>query len=171
MAIYNEMFDNHPEYMAAVHEGFRFDLDGKGPTGHPKEVTNPLPVYSWHEGQLSCRFNQKAIEEGAAKIGEPLTQLRQDAISFIGETAKRPDIEYSMDFQPGDIQWLNNYVILHSRTVYEDYDDPEQKRLLLRLWLNHAKARPLNFDFANKTLMGPRKGVKNRSATYRVEAE
>ncbi len=166
--IYNEILDQHPEHIQTVHEGYRFDLDGKGPTGHPKEVTNPLPIYSWCEGRLSCRYNQKAIEEGAAKIDEPLTEQQQAAVSFIGDTAIRPDIQYEMDFQPGDIQWLNNYVILHSRTAYMDHDDPAKKRLLLRLWLNHAKARPLNDDFANKALMGPRKGVKKRTATYEL---
>lgn len=166
--VYNEVFDQHPEYLPVIHQGFRFDLDGKGPTGHPLEVTNPLPIYSWCEGQLSCRYNQKAIEEGAEKIGAPLTELQQAAVSFIGETAVRPDLQYEMDFQPGDIQWLNNYVILHSRTGYVDHAGAEKRRLLLRLWLNHPKARPLDDDFANKALMGPRKGVKKRSATYEL---
>lgn len=166
--VYNELFDRHPDYLPVIHEGFRFDLDGKGPTGHPREVTNPLPIYSWCAGRLSCRYNQKAIEEGAQKIDAPLTALQQAAVSFIGDTAIRPDIQYEMDFRPGDIQWLNNYVILHSRTAYEDHDDPDRKRLLLRLWLNHPKARPLDDDFANKALMGPRKGVKKRAATYEM---
>lgn len=42
----------------------------------------------------------------------------------------------SMDFQPGDIQWLNNHMTMHSRTEYEDYPEPERRRWLLRLWLN-----------------------------------
>ena len=166
--VYNEVFDKHPEYLPVIHSGFRFDLDGKGPTGHPKEVTNPLPIFSWCDGQLSCRYNQKAIEEGAEKIDQPLNDLQQAAVAFIGDTAVRPDIQYEMDFRPGDIQWLNNYVILHSRTVYVDHGAADKKRLLLRLWLNHPKARPLDDDFANKALMGPRKGVKHRTPTYEL---
>jgi len=166
--VYNEVFDKHPEYLPVIHSGFRFDLDGKGPTGHPKEVTNPLPIFSWCDGQLSCRYNQKAIEEGAEKIDQPLNDLQQAAVAFIGDTAVRPDIQYEMDFRPGDIQWLNNYVILHSRTVYVDHGAADKKRLLLRLWLNHPKARPLEDDFANKALMGPRKGVKHRAPTYEL---
>ena len=166
--VYNEVFDKHPEFLPVIHSGFRFDLDGKGPTGHPKEVTNPLPIFSWCDGQLSCRYNQKAIEEGAEKIDQPLNDLQQAAVAFIGDTAVRPDIQYEMDFRPGDIQWLNNYVILHSRTVYVDHGAADKKRLLLRLWLNHPKARPLDDDFANKALMGPRKGVKHRAPTYEL---
>ena len=44
-----------------------------------------------------------------------------------------------MDFRPGDIQLLNNAVILHSREAYDDYDEPERKRHLLRLWLQRAR--------------------------------
>lgn len=165
-AIYNELLAQHPEFLPVLHRGFKYDLDGKGPTGHPKEVTHRIPVFSWHQGQLSCRFNQKAIEDGARKIGEPLTALEQAAVDFVGRTANRPDIELSMDFQPGDIQWLNNYVTLHSRTAFEDYEDPAKRRLLLRLWLNHPGARPLDDAFANKALNGPRRGVKQRAATY-----
>jgi len=41
-----------------------------------------------------------------------------------------------MDFQPGDLQLLNNSVILHSREAYDDHVEPERKRHLLRLWLS-----------------------------------
>jgi hypothetical protein len=40
-----------------------------------------------------------------------------------------------MDFRPGDIQFLNNRVVLHSRTDFVDHEEPDRKRLLLRLWL------------------------------------
>lgn len=168
MTIYNEIMAAHPEYLPALHRGFHFELDGKGPTGRPDEVTHRIPVYSWHEGYLACRFNQKAIEGGAVKAGTPLTPLQQAAVDAVGDLAERDDIKLSMDFEPGDIQWLNNHVILHSRTHYEDHLEPERRRLLLRLWLNHAGARPLDYDFANKALNGPRRGVLARPATYEL---
>jgi hypothetical protein len=40
-----------------------------------------------------------------------------------------------MEFRPGDIQLLKNSVILHKRTAYEDWEELERKRHLLRLWL------------------------------------
>ena len=103
------------------------------------------------------------------KAGIPLTGLEQAAVNFVGETAIREDVELSMIFEPGDIQWLNNSVILHSRGDFEDFEEENEKRLLLRLWLNHEGARPLNADFANKALNGPRKGVRPRSATYKPD--
>jgi hypothetical protein len=40
-----------------------------------------------------------------------------------------------MEFREGDIQLLNNAVILHAREAYEDDEDLDQRRHLLRLWL------------------------------------
>jgi len=33
------------------------------------------------------------------------------------------------------MQFINNYVVLHSRSAYEDWPELERKRHLLRLWL------------------------------------
>ncbi len=35
------------------------------------------------------------------------------------------------------MQFLKNAVILHARTEYEDWDEPDRKRDLLRLWLTN----------------------------------
>jgi alpha-ketoglutarate-dependent taurine dioxygenase len=52
-----------------------------------------------------------------------------------------PPFYLQMEFQPGDIQLLNNAKILHAREAYVDYDDPAKRRHLLRLWLTaHAFA-------------------------------
>lgn len=48
-----------------------------------------------------------------------------------------------MDFQPGDIQFLNNFVTLHTRREFDDWPEPERKRHLLRLWLSDPASRPL----------------------------
>jgi hypothetical protein len=45
-----------------------------------------------------------------------------------------------MEFRPGDIQWLKNSVILHARTEFQDFPEPERKRHLLRLWLTSRRA-------------------------------
>jgi hypothetical protein len=50
---------------------------------------------------------------------------------------------FEMSFAPGDIQFVNNHVIYHARTAFED--DPAQRadRLLLRLWLAMPNSRAL----------------------------
>ncbi|HTU39783.1 MAG TPA: TauD/TfdA family dioxygenase, partial [Acidimicrobiales bacterium] len=58
-----------------------------------------------------------------------------------------PDFNVYMDLQPGEMQFINNYHVLHGRTAYEDDVAAGYKRHLKRLWLaTHAlEERPPHF--------------------------
>jgi hypothetical protein len=43
--------------------------------------------------------------------------------------------------EPGQIQFLNNRVVVHGRTAYEDHDEPERRRHLVRLWVRAGDRR------------------------------
>ena len=161
MSIYNEILATHPEYLEPLTAGFNYDLIGKG-TKAVETTYNKVPVYSYYEGMLSCRFNKQQIELGAEKCGTPLSKLQQDAIDYVRELSVRDDLLLPIDFQPGDIQLLNNHNTLHSRSGYEDYPEPERKRFLFRLWLNIPNGRPLAPAFADRLNTGGRGGVTKR---------
>ena len=52
--------------------------------------------------------------------------------------------------EEGDIVLLNNYAVAHSRSAFEDWDEEDRKRHLLRLWLVLYDGRPLATDFDNR---------------------
>ena len=63
----------------------------------------------------------------------------------------------NIEFRPGDIQFLSDHYIMHSRTAYEDYPEPENRRHLLRLWLASDSAPALAdpyYEFMGKTASG-----------------
>lgn len=65
VAVYNRIHETRPDLLEPLLEGFHYDLVGKTLTAG--QVTrNRVPVYSWCEGLLSCRFNKQQIELGAA---------------------------------------------------------------------------------------------------------
>ena len=162
-AIYNEILAAAPHLVDALAAGFRIDLAGKGPTGAADEVTRArIPVFSWYAGRLSCRFNRKQIEDGQRKLGRSLSDKEQEAVETVERLALDPRFRLDMDFRPGDIQWLNNHAILHGRAGYRDSNDPERRRLLLRLWMNIPNGRPLAPTFADRLNTGPRGGVYAR---------
>jgi hypothetical protein len=74
------------------------------------------------------------------------------ALAAVESTANDPALYLDMEFRPGDMQLLKNSVILHKRTEYEDWDEPDRKRHLLRLWL----AAP-DFDDGDEQL---RRGIQ-----------
>ena len=45
--------------------------------------------------------------------------------------------------RPGEASFINNYEILHARTAFVDWDEPERRRLLYRLWLEGRPPRPM----------------------------
>ncbi|MCP5150233.1 MAG: TauD/TfdA family dioxygenase [Ectothiorhodospiraceae bacterium] len=163
MTIHDLLLAEHPEHLPPLYRGFHFDLRGEGGRGDPNEVTDHrVPVFSHHRGILSCRYNQRTIEDGQRKSGAPLDEAELAAVRAVGVLAERPDVQFSMRFRPGDIQLLNNHVVLHARTAFEDFPEPERRRRLLRLWLNLRHGRPLDARFANRLNTGPRGGVAVR---------
>lgn len=148
VAIHNEILEHHPEYLEVLYEGFYHDFRGYGPNGDPNEVTpTPIPVFEYNNGRINCAFAKKIIETGAQKRGVPLTELQQRAIDYVHELGIREDMRIDMMLEPGDIQIINNYITLHSRTHYIDHPDG-RKRYLLRMWINLENSVQLSPDFA-----------------------
>lgn len=160
MSVYNKILQSHPEYLPVLYRGFNRDLRGEGITAKLDEVTDhEVPVFSYFGGRLSCDFNERIIRSARHRMNRPLTALEDEALRCVMRLACRPDIQFRMHLQKGDIQIVNNYTILHSRGEYEDYPEPERKRRLMRFWVNSRNGRPLEPNFANKYNTGPRGGV------------
>ena len=47
-----------------------------------------------------------------------------------------------MRLQPGDMQFVYNHHMMHDRTGFRDWPEPEKRRHLLRLWLALPGDRP-----------------------------
>lgn len=95
------------------------------------------PLFDICDGRLFGKWNRNRVMSAAQNINEvpPLTEQQLETGDKLDEILRRPDVMYTMFLEPGDLQILNNHVMLHSRTDYVDHDDAAQKRLLSRLWL------------------------------------
>ena len=64
VSLFNKFLNKYPDHLPYLFEGYHFDLRGEGAKGEKYEVTyRPVPIYSYHQGTLSCRYNQKTISE------------------------------------------------------------------------------------------------------------
>ena len=96
----------------------------------------PNPVYDEKDGLLFSKWNRNRLRSAQAMEGVPqLTADRHAALDYLDAVLRRPDLMFAMQLAPGDMQILNSHVTLHSRTEFEDHDDPALKRCLFRLWL------------------------------------
>ncbi len=153
MAVYNEILRTRPELLPAYFNGF--PLRSAEADGVPIEWR--LPVYNFDNGMLSCAIRRAMIETSRIN-GVPYTKLENEALEYLDAMAAREDLRYDMHLESGDMQFLNNYVTFHSRTEYVDWDEPERKRHLLRLWLQfpagraHMAKYPVLYDGIPATL-------------------
>jgi hypothetical protein len=159
MSIYNRVVAEHPEYLPLLEKGFPHDLRGEGTTASLHETTPDIPVFRTFAGKVSCCLNSKSSRTARDKQGRPLGELEMAAIDYIERLAESPEFCLTMDFRPGDIQFLNNYAIIHTRTAFRDEPDPDKRRLLLRLWLNQRNGRALAPGFGDRFNNGSRGGV------------
>jgi hypothetical protein len=134
ITVFNELQRRRPELVRCLFEPWHFRVTEKLPPGMPAWFSIPLCRYE--DGRLATFFIPWYIRAAQVLLDVPrLTSQQEDALAAIESIANEPGLYLDMDFQPGDIQWLKNSVILHKRTEYEDHPEPERRRHLLRLWL------------------------------------
>jgi Taurine catabolism dioxygenase TauD, TfdA family len=139
VAIYNEILRRRPDLVSTLHEPFPFDRNGEEGPGEPPYFA--LPICRQAGGRLRTFYIGWYIRDSQRHPEAPrLTAAQREVIDLIDEIATDPRIHLDMDFRVGDIQWLKNAAILHARTEFEDYAEPERKRHLLRLWLTSRRA-------------------------------
>ena len=63
------------------------------------------------------------------------TPAQVELLDLIDAVAAEPDMHLEMRLEPGEVNYLKNNAVLHARTAYEDFAEPERKRHLVRLWL------------------------------------
>jgi hypothetical protein len=141
--IHNEMLAREAALLGLLYGNFLFDRRGEEVGGQPAYFVSP--IYSWFQGYLSCRpAIIEYIYSAQKKTGIALSPAQDEALQAFLRHAARDDLQLRMDLRPGDIQLLNNSVVLHSRTAYHDHAEEHRKRYLLRLWLNVENGRPVD---------------------------
>ncbi|WP_088014323.1 TauD/TfdA family dioxygenase [Gottfriedia acidiceleris] len=146
MAVYNEILEKNPEYLGILCRPFNFDRRGEEGPGESPIFTSP--IFSYYDGKLSCRYVRLFIESAQSKTGIQLSKVEIEALDLLDSLLHDENLHFNMMLEPGDMQFVNNYTVLHSRTQYEDYEELDQKRHLLRLWLTMPNGREISPDFA-----------------------
>ena len=142
-AVYDEVSRTYPELIKTLHEPFYFSWQGS--SGREDSGYYTCTIAGFNEGYFAYRSNLKNIIAAQRDFPEvPRLTTRQQQLLDLLETLYRdPSLCYSMQLEAGDLQLVNNYHVIHSRTSFEDYEDPDLKRHLIRLWLGIPNCQPL----------------------------
>jgi hypothetical protein len=145
--VYNEILRRRPDLLALLCQDYwrarPADEDAAAPT-----AAFALPVFGVEDGKLTCQYSRTYVEQAQEFADVPrISAAQNEALDLLAEVAEEVCL-YS-PFVPGDIQLLNNHVIFHGRTAYEDDSASQQERLLFRLWLSTPNSRRLPGGFEN----------------------
>lgn len=159
--IFNEMRRRRPDLLALLLQPIGTDRRGEVAAGQKPYFE--IPVFSWHQGYLTAIYQRQYIESAQRFPDAPrLTAAHREALDLFDALADDPALNMTMEFKPGDVQFVHNHTLLHDRTAFVDWPEPARRRHLLRLWLAASDARPLPPLFAQRygsVTVGDRGGV------------
>ena len=157
VTLYNRMLADRPDLAEALTNDFYYTLHGENEPGEAPWYKQP--IFAFTDGYFSaCGYSQYIQKAQGLPGVPPLTALQVEAIPYYRRLGEECAVD--MDFQVGDIQLLNNHVMIHARRGYEDWPDWPRKRHLLRLWLNDPVGRPIP-EYRREGRQG--RGVKMKS--------
>lgn len=146
-AVYNEILARYPEYLGLYYRS--------RPYAHLGDGINRTPLFSYHNNKLSCRYLRQYIELEHEQQGQPLCDIEIAALDQFDDILHSEEMRLDLMLEPGDMLFANNYAIMHSRTGFEDFDDPAKRRKLLRLWIKMPNARQLSPAFPGQNGFPP----------------
>lgn len=136
--LHNEMLKRRPDLVRVLAAPYYRDRRNEVPPG--MKPYYKIPVFNYHQGYFSATIEPTYIGSAHRLDGVGnMTPLQKEALAFAQELAV--ELRFDQGFSRGDMQFLNNHVIFHTRRAYEDF--PDAKRHLLRLWLKALDGRPL----------------------------
>ncbi len=164
LAIVDYMEEHFPELADTLKQPYIYDRKGEIPAG--KHAWYEIPIVTEQDGVRSCYFARDFIESAQARFTDipRLTERQIAALDKVEELAEDPQFHLNAILQPGDLQFVNNHVLLHSRGAYVDHAEAEHKRHLLRFWLASHRPRPLAPVFEER--YGPLDGSRPRGGIF-----
>jgi hypothetical protein len=134
VALHNRLVRERPDLAAELYKPQPFDYRGEQAPGKPGWYL--MPVFTQHAGRLFVRLIRPYILASQRHDDAPrLTQKAIEALEWMQDEAESGAYSVIMDFRPGDMQFINNYHVLHGRTPYTDDREAGRIRHLKRLWL------------------------------------
>jgi len=157
--------ERRPDLHALLYADYWRSRQGEE-VGGEREVY-ALPIFAEHAGKFTTQYSRTFVEAAQKLPDVPRLSAAQDEALDL-HAAVCEELCFAMEFRPGDLQLLNNHVVYHARTAFEDTPGVDNDRLLLRLWLapRNSRALPPGFDVLWGTTApgAPRGGIGQRPA-------
>ena len=130
--VHNELRRRRPDLLPRLYRPFPWDRQAEHAPGDDKIAWQP--VFHSDGRDLVARYNETLIGNAEALTGAPLDPEGREALAGMRAIADSPELRVEFTIEKGQIQYLNNLCVAHSRTGFKDAEEPHLKRHLIRLW-------------------------------------
>jgi alpha-ketoglutarate-dependent taurine dioxygenase len=130
--VHNAVRERRPDALERLYRPFWFDRQREHCPGESPIFSAPVFETA---GEVQGRFSAHQIGGGYALRGEPVDDEGEAAIAAMLDMFEEDDLSVDFDLEPGQIQFVHNRALGHSRTAFVDDPDPGRRRHLVRLWL------------------------------------
>lgn len=139
LGAYNALVRERPDLAAVLFEPLPYDFRGEQRDG--SRPYYEIPAFTRHAGptgdRLFVRYIRPYIQASQRHLDAPrLSDQQIAAMDAYDALVNDPDNRVEMALEPGDIQFVNNYHVLHGRRSYVDDPANGRVRWLKRLWLS-----------------------------------
>jgi len=139
IAIHDTMLARRPDLVEELYRDI--PRSRLGEEGGGEAAYYMLPVFAVEQGYFTTHYSRTYVEAGQKVATVPrMSEAQWEALDLLHELGHELCLTHR--FRPGDIQYLNNHVLYHGRTAYEDGADGG-RRLLYRIWISMPNSRPL----------------------------
>ena len=141
-AAHEEMRRRHPDLLPRLYQPFYFDRQREHA---PDDVmTTYHPMLEREDGRLIARLSHFQVKNGHKLAGVELDPEGAAALEAFEAILNAPGMAARFQFEPGQMQLIDNRALGHKRTAFRDWPEAERKRLLMRLWLRDRGSRAYN---------------------------
>jgi Taurine catabolism dioxygenase TauD, TfdA family len=142
-AVHNAILSRRPDLHALLCAPYYHSREGEA---GGRQRYYAMPIFGMRDGRFTSQYSRTFVESAQGLPGVPrLTAAQNEALDLWAEVCE--ELCFSMELQAGDLQLLNNHVVYHARTTYEDDPRPGHDRFLMRLWLSTPNSRALPGGF------------------------
>ena len=131
--IHNKIFKDKKDSLKIFYEKFHFDKRGEFKEGESPTVFEP--IFKLKDGRLYFRYLRDYIDGGHNIQNQPLSESQKEALTYLDNFMLEEDMMMHYNLKPDDMVFSDNHWVVHGRTTFEDYDEPDLKRLMLRTWI------------------------------------
>jgi hypothetical protein len=135
--VHEELRKTNLEALTLLYREFIRDVvtPGAGKT-HEALLNNRFPVFSQglYGPGLSFRYMRYWIEKGHQEADMVLAEEELAALDTLDALLALPKFAVEFRLEAGDQVWVNNHMVAHNRTGYEE--DPQEPRHLVRMWIS-----------------------------------